>query len=1326
MPAHRPLAACLLALAALGATETEHLDFQIVPAPGPVSIDGDKADWDLSGGILACADVENQRDSYALWFHAMYDAKNLYVLAHWRDATPMNNPGSTKGDYGFRGDCMQFRIVTHPDVRSRDVGGLGRDAKDSELMRTNHIDAWCDRDGLDTLNVGWGKRFNEGGHRNLKEQGAAQVFRKDADGKGYVQELSIPWSLLTKPGVEIKPGMEVLLTLEPNFTTPDGGRLTIKDIFKPGVAIDRIFTFQGNACWGYATLAKAGKLKPRPVRLSDGREFPVHFEGTMPRVDWTGLIQSRLPDGFAPVRFDMPEDGYVSLNLYAEDGSVACQMLRKDFFAKGPQEVKWDGLTTISWRKPGEVVKPGTYRWEGIWHTGLGLKLRGWAGNNGPAPWSGWGADHGCPVAVAADGKQVYVGWQAGEGDKPLLACNPKGEIKWKNIRGGIAGANRLASDGRTVYVFNWWTQYTSRAIYRVDARTGGYTEWTRNKSTDLTMDVLWPELVQPPETPEELAQRKLEKKERAPSQMPQNVGGLAAGDGKLFASFGGQNTLMVIDGASGEVLKRIEVGKIGDIATRDGKTVFCLADGGVVAVEVGSGTVKPFARPERQEREWLSGIALGADGEVFIGIREGRQQVLVFDAAGKQVRSIGRSGGRARIGKWTPDGMLSISGLAIDCEGKLWVTEDDNAPRRVSVWDAKSGAFVREHFGGTNYGAGGGSVNPLDSSLIVGQGCEWRIDAKTGQAACLGTIIPSGMGEARFGFGPDRRLYLAVAADALHGDDPVRIYERVAEADYRLRTVIAKLPNEGAADPKAKGKAPPQPTRTRVWSDENGDGVEQDGEAQVYEKELGGWFEGWYLPMTYSMTFYGTRFQVAPTGWTACGAPKYDLSKAKEIGSEGQKFRSLSTGYARRGLGSADDRLMLWNCAYSAGNSEVTCQDIASGRVLWTYPSNHTGVHGSHNAGGPEPGLIRGAFDLVGTVKLPEPIGSVWLIPTNKGEWHALTERGFYLSGFFEPDPTRYVYPDRAAPGADISRLPPGAGEEAFGGSLCLDQDGKLILQAGHVSYWVAEVTGLETVKKLGSGSVTIAPEDIPKAEACRVRLLQSEIGTRKVVVKKATVAFTGDPDKDFAGAEALRYRRQDNAGVATRLAWDDSNLYVAWSVADDSPWMNAAEAPEAMYTKGDSVDLQLSTDPGAAKDHKDGVLGDLRLSIGNFKGKPVAVIYRKVAAEKHPMVFNSGVTKGYSMDSVTQVEIKTEVAIAKNRRSYVVEAAIPLATLGLKPAAGLVLKGDVGATHGNKEGTDTVLRTFWSNQNTGLVSDEVYELQLHPANWGELKFAE
>ena len=50
--------------------------------------------------------------------------------------------------------------------------------------------------------------------------------------------------------------------------------------------------------------------------------------------------------------------------------------------------------------------------------------------------------------------------------------------------------------------------------------------------------------------------------------------------------------------------------------------------------------------------------------------------------------------------------------------------------------------------------------------------------------------------------------------------------------------------------------------------------------------------------------------------------------------------------------------------------------------------------------------------------------------------------------------------------------------------------------------------------------------------------------------------------------------------------------------------------------------------------------------------------------------------------------------------------------------------IRGDFGATHSDKSGKDTLLRTHWNNQATGLVNDEVFELRMEPANWGEITF--
>ena len=973
------------------ATETENVGLRILPAPGKVTVDGKADDWDLTGGIFACGDVENAAGKYGVWLHAMYDADNLYVLARWVDPTPMDNPGSVKGDYGFRGDCLQVRFVTAPDVTARDVVTADQNANDAADARTTHATCWRDRDGLDVIDLEYGRRFNEGKVKDAKGQGAAQAFLENADKKGYVQEIALPWKLLTKPGVGVKPGGRLLMTFEPNFTVGGGARFTVKDLFKPGIKPDRVFTFQGNQSWGFATLEANGKVTPQPVRLADGREFPVRVEGGVPAVDWSGLARTNLPDGFKTIKVSLPQDGYVSVNLFAPDGTVARQLLTCQFLTKGDHDILWDGLTTPSAHRPGAPVAAGEYTWEGFYHSGIGLKLRGWAANSGDAPWRGWGADHGNPVAAAAAGDAVYLGWGGGEGDKPLQACDLKGHILWKNIRGGIASAGPVASDGGTVYAFNDVGQYAARAIYRVDAKTGRYTEWSDLKSTDLTMKDLWADVA------------------KDEKDIPQSPSGLAAGGGKVFVSFHGKGSVVVVNAKTGHVIKRVAVPKAAGLALDSAGRLFAVSGLEVVAVDVEGGTVKTAVKPELGPKDWPSALAVDKDGALYVGVRGDNHQVLVYSPDGKPLRSIGRRGGRSLAGPWTADGVFNVAGLAVDSEGKLWVAEDDNSPKRVSVWDARSGAFKAEYFGAASYGAIGAAINPRDPYLMVGQGCEWRIDPATGLSSCLGTVTREGMGASRFGTGPDGRLYLAVTPSFLSGPNIVHVYERLGDASYKRRCTLREVEAEGAG----KGK---KVKRVEVWSDANDDGVEQPDEVKSYDVDLGGWIAGWYMPMTPDLTFYGSLHQVKVTGWTKCGAPLYDLTKAAKLPAPADARIRGGMG-AQHGHGSADNRYMLWNGGYGEGHATLDCYSLETGRKMWSYPSNFTGVHGSHRAIPAEPGLIRGAYDIAGVAKLPPPVGDVWVVPTNKGEWHVVTERGFYLTRLFEGDPTKNAWPSPAAP---------------------------------------------------------------------------------------------------------------------------------------------------------------------------------------------------------------------------------------------------------------------------------------------------------------------
>jgi hypothetical protein len=1240
------LATCVLSWA----TETENLGIRALPTPGKMTIDGHFADWDLSGGIYACGDAESQRDQFGAWFHLMYDADNLYLLTRWVDETPLNHWGSTRGDYGFAGDCLQFRIITNFQQ--------GKE-------RLSHWTCWRDRDGLDVVDSAYGKGFNEpGALKDAQTAGAVQEFSINADGKGYAQEIALPWTLLTKEEQVLKAGNSLVITLEPNFTVGQAGRMSIKDIFRPGIALDRVFTFMSYPCWGVATLIPTGKVAPQPERLADGREFPVTMEKGQPRIDWTGLIKQHELPGFKPIVFTMPEDGYISLNITDEQGTVVRHLLNCAFFTRGKHTVSWDGLTTPFARKPGKPVQAGNYRWEAIWHKGLGLRLRGFANNGGNAPWdadatSNWGGDHGNPIECATDGKKVYLGWTGAEAGKALVACNLNGDVQWKHTRGGIGAAQRITVDNGQVFVQSYGE------LYRVDAQRGSYTEWQGTGSASLSLAAIMP--------------------------AAKELNGLTSKDGKLYVSFTKRNAIAVVNATTGKVEKTLEVPAPARLLYAGGR-LLAVSGSNVVAVHPESGAVTKILTGLTAP----TGLAVDGKGQLYVACNDADSQVKRFTADGTPAGAFGRKGGRPALGQWVADGMRHLQGITVDAEGKLWVAEGLETPKRFCVWDTTTGKLLKEFFGPSHYGASGGTINPLDPNIMVGGGCEWRIDPKTGRGICTGVFEERSAGFARFCRGTNGKLYL-VNGDAFHEAPNYRIFERVAEGDYRLR---AKILNTGTAN------------TTRFWADANGDAQEQPEEVTLLPGGLNAsGYCAWSHFAHTDLTFYGnlkestrTRaVRIPVAGFTACNAPLYALEKVENIPGAG--LPSLDEQY-----------LCVWK------ENAIVGYRRADGKELWSYPNTFSGVHGSHLATGPEVGLLRGAFGVVGSATLPAT-GALWALNGNCGEWYLFSEKGFFVSQLFQGDQMRIKFPEKALPGAILDTLPCGMGGEDFGGSLTQGVDGKLYLQSGKTGLWNVEVVGTESIKAMRGKTIAFSDGDVKLAQTQREEQLQAVAGTKRLTAKKLTPTFTGNLEADFKG-DLVTYDKQAVTRVRTALAWDDTTLYAGWEVQDDTPWVNGADAPEFLYARGDTVDLQLGTDPKAAKGRIEPAKGDLRLSIGNFQGKPVVVLYRPVADAKSPRIFSSGVVKEYKIDSVLILEAaRVEVKIEKNRR-YVVEAALPLAALGVTPADGLTLRGDVGVTHGDKTGTDTALRTWWNNQQTGLVNDEVFELKLEPKNWGELGF--
>ena len=116
------------------------------------------------------------------------------------------------------------------------------------------------------------------------------------------------------------------------------------------------------------------------------------------------------------------------------------------------------------------------------------------------------------------------------------------------------------------------------------------------------------------------------------------------------------------------------------------------------------------------------------------------------------------------------------------DDTGQLWVAEADRAPKRIGVWatDTPTARLVHEFFAPPGPEAAA-AINPADPTLMIANGCEWRINPKTGHATCLGTITRDPTKSARFVIEKDRVLLVLTRPDNTEST-----LERTADGDYR------------------------------------------------------------------------------------------------------------------------------------------------------------------------------------------------------------------------------------------------------------------------------------------------------------------------------------------------------------------------------------------------------------------------------------------------------------------------------------------------------------------------------------------------------------
>ena len=1273
------------------AQQTNNNGLHAVPVPKKVVIDGKLDDWDLSGQIDVYANFRT-RNNYSTKVAAMYDQENFYLSVVWRDPTPMFNMVDSNFDIGsgWKSDCLQLRLKTD--------------------MVIGCVDCWYSTAAKHpVINIGYG-RFTHGRDKETDvtvfqaindalKVGAQEAFAMGEDGRSYTQEIALPWKLITgqsaivkatgKPYKEPKtygPGDTFNMGMEFLWGPPDGRTFPIHryaDLLAKGQTSREFFWTAENA-WGPVILEKAGNLKLERTEVAASQAY------------------LQKTDGPAALAYDLPGDGFVTLVIEDANGRRVRNLVGMAPRAKGRQTDFWDGLD-----EQGNLAAPGTYRWRGLFHPGIDPVYEASYGTAGIPPWDtgdntgAWMSDHNVPTAVACGKDTIVLAAGGAEAGWALIGTDYHGRKKWGERK--FQGIRCVAVDDTYLYAgmtgHGWGVEVPS--IGRLELKTAKYAPFETKPEALLIVPAV-------------------------KNDEPATVTGMAVAGDRLAVALAGLDVVRFFDKKTAQPLGEVALAKPAGLAVDAAGVLHAIS--GEKIVRIADNRVTPVV-----ERDLVqpTDVAIGADGFIFVadpGVNQTKgtqnhgnviagadpraNQVKVFDKNGAFVRAIGAKGGRPVLGPWNAKGMLNPTSVDVDAQGRVWVIEENMWPKRVSVWTAQ-GEFVRDYLGPATYGGMGAAVDPADKTRVFGNGCELKLDYEKNQAEVVAARISDNLvGDLVKRAG---REYFMVKRGVLY---------------QKRGDVFVTVARFGAARVKDAGKhdlpiTPPAGAKDGfafLWCDANDDGQAQSEEIQtrVDVTSLDGGYWGGYWLDEENWSLYSspggykrqTVGRIPLKGWSKGGTPLWNLSQwvplAKDRPSSGPNKLFIAGG----------GQVIV-------GSPMAAIRD--DGAVLWTYKDNWPDVHGSHRAPIPESDdLLVGTLSCIGKADTGGPLGKLFALGSNMGRLYVFTTDGLLAATVFQdcrvgPE----SWPNEAKRGAPLGGVTMGG--EWFGGYFFkAEKTSEYYLIAGGTSYNLIKLNGIEKLQPLAGAKVEFTPEQLLAAEnLVQQRAAQAAVkNTLTITTLKAPVAVDGKldefPRESWVEWSGGQYK------LRGALAVDATNLYAAWEVRGDAnPMVNGGKDFTQLFITGDSVDLQLGTNPGADPKRGEPALGDLRLLVSAMEDKPVVVLYRWKTAEadKKPVVFTCPWRK-QAVDAVTLVA-DAKASIQRGGDGYKVELAVPLTALGFKPEAGKEYKADLGAVFSDATGTNRAARVYWSNKATGLVNDVPGEILGNPNLWGAARLA-
>jgi hypothetical protein len=1324
--------ACMQALAAdaenMIGRQSQNEGILVLPKPGNVTIDGDLNDWDVSGRIWVFAD-KDVRGRFSVEASAMWDADNLYYAAKWKDPTPMYSmvdPEFNPND-GWKADSVQLRVSTSDRTSWLTTWHFA-----GNKQPVLHVAHWKNLDdsskGTDEMLL----KAPPGG--TALGRGAEMAYEMDADGNGYVQEMKIPWRLIYQNAPRAAAGMVLRIGMEFLWGDPTGKVWPIHryaDNMQKGET-SREFYWTAKRAWGDATLVAEGNV---PVRRY--------------------VVAGAKVEGTVPIRFDLPRDAArFSIVIDDANGKRIRSMGGLDpadytTAFNGDTvtvEVAWDGLTdemyqgdhVAGYTGAGTLVDTGTYTVRGIYHKGLGAEYERCFYNPGTPPWptgdgkGSWGADHSPPRRVARAGDWMIVSWDFAEGGSGIIGIDETGHKRWGEKRGG----RLIAADGESVYAIPAGWHIKQEVIIRLDAKIGSYKPFELDGAArpfELPFDTIFAGPA--PGTPTALA---------------------ASSDALAVAMSEGK--IALLDKSSAALNKTFDAPSASALAFSADGQLYAVFDGVLNAVDIATG----FAMPIRTPGLGTAGaIAVDNDGNIVVADTGPDSQVKAYSPSGRLAYTCGKKGGRPIRGDFDPQAMVNVSSVAVDREGLVWAVEAWDYPRRVSLWKRGSkswfrttpGALERDYIGNTGYAGTGCYLHDQDSTLAYVGPIEIELekDSRAWKVTRVLWVPDESKGE-RFkietGSHAHPQRFRSDASGKMREylfSIPYRDYIgyvlfmedagqwRPVSAVTTLGQISGRFDNDERMAEKPSGEFAGLNVCDGVfWNDENGDGIVQRTECEIVptkspatETQRGyfgiGLGSGWGGRMGLDMTFYAnglTKYE--PIGFAPNGAPRY--------GTKGMKRLATDDNGTLVPV-SEEDLLLCLSWKGYAGPTRLIGVDTQSGQAKWTYPNPYPGVHGSHRATMPKPGLLIGPLKITGVAKANEDAGRVFLMRGNLGQDFLMTTDGIFVDAMFQDG----RLPGTALPDTEdqLNGVPMESfsnGGEPFNGWFGTQDDGKTRMTVGfpREAAMVLRVNGLDSIRRVKAAPIALDDRMLKRIASDNQHLAdrRAAASAKVYTVKRVTSAPQIDGNAaDWSSVPTAETSREGSPNTGTvALTYDAANLYVKFEVQDSTPWKNEGKDFTRLFKTGDAVDVHLSP---AANGGRDPVDGDMRIVIAEVNRTPAAVLMKP-----HDPGAPGNLKKSYTSPVGTKRFDRVEliagarVSVKAAGGSYVVEAAIPLSAIGLNARSGMKITGDFGFTSSDAGGTVNTARTYWSNKQTNLVNDEPLEAWLNPDQWGQITF--